>query len=151
MRSRRRLALLLAQTPAADAATVLAATRQALGGEQKLAGVKTLVATGRTRQVRGENLVPIEFEIAIELPDRYVRKDEIPAQESGPTTSGFNGAELIQFPLVTPQRGAGPAREGGPPRPVSRTRHESRGSPRSNRISSGSHSACSPPLSAATR
>jgi hypothetical protein len=105
-----------AQTPAADAAaTVLAATRQALGGEQKLAGVKSLVATGRTRQVRGENLVPIEFEIAIELPDRYVRKDEIPAQESGPTTSGFNGAELIQFPLVAPQRGAGPAREGGPP------------------------------------
>ncbi len=121
--------VIAAQTPAADAAaTVLAATRQALGGEQKLAGVKSLVATGRTRQVRGENLVPIEFEIALELPDRYVRKDEIPAQESGPTTSGFNGAELIQFPFVAPQRppsppGAPPAsagqaptsREGGPP------------------------------------
>ena len=121
--------LSLAQTPAADAAaTVLAAARQALGGEQKIAAVKTLVATGRTRQVRGENLVPIEFEIAIELPDRYVRKDEIPAQESGPTTSGFNGVELIQFPLVSPQRPPSPPgapaasagqaptlREGGPP------------------------------------
>jgi hypothetical protein len=114
------------QTPPADAAAgVLAAARQALGGEQKIAAVKTLVATGRTRQVRGDNLVPIEFEIAIEFPDRYVRRDEIPAQESGPTTSGFNGPELIQFPiptapggrgpLVTPERGAGPPREGGPP------------------------------------
>jgi hypothetical protein len=115
----------LAQAPATDAAaTVLAATRQALGGDQKLAAVKTVLATGRTRQVRGENLVPIEFEIAMELPDRYVRKDEIPAQESGPTLSGFNGADLIQFPaptapggrgaVVTPERGAGPGREGGP-------------------------------------
>jgi hypothetical protein len=116
---------LAAQAPATDAAaTVLAATRQALGGEQKLAAVKTVLATGRTRQVRGENLVPIEFEIAMELPERYVRKDEIPAQESGPTLSGFNGADLIQFPAptapggrgaaVTPERGAGPGREGGP-------------------------------------
>jgi hypothetical protein len=35
--------------------------------------------------------VPIEFEISIELPDRYLRKNEIPAQESGPSTEGFNG------------------------------------------------------------
>lgn len=106
----------LAQTPAVDAAaSVLAATRRALGGDQKLAAVKSLVATGRTRQVRGENLVPIEFEIAIELPDRYVRKDEIPAQESGPTLSGFNGTDLIQFPA--PAMPAGPGRAGGPPSP----------------------------------
>jgi hypothetical protein len=118
-------AVLAAQTPATDAAaTVLTATRQALGGEQKLAAVKSVLATGRTRQVRGDNLVPIEFEIAMELPERYVRKDEIPAQESGPTLSGFSGADLIQFPaptaptgrgaVVTPERGAGPGREGGP-------------------------------------
>ena len=95
---------------------VLAAAREALGGEKKLAAVKTLVATGRTRQIRGENLVPIEFEIAIELPDRYVRKDEIPAQESEPTTVGFNGEELIQYPV--PAAPAGPARAGGPPAPT---------------------------------
>jgi len=107
----------LAQTPATDAAaTVLTATRQALGGEQKLAAVKTVLATGRTRQVRGENLVPIEFEIAMELPERYVRKDEIPAQESGPTLSGFNGAELIQFPAPGAAAGRG-GRDGGPPAP----------------------------------
>ena len=32
------------------------------------------------------------------MPDKYLRKDEIPAQESGPTTTGFNGDDLIQVP-----------------------------------------------------
>ncbi len=64
-------------------------------------------------QVRGDNLVPIEFEIALELPDRYVRKDEIPAQESGPTLTGFNAGELIQFPAPTPPNM--PGRAGAPP------------------------------------
>ena len=82
-----------------DAASVMAAARQALGGEKKLAAVKSFTAQGRTRQVRGENLVPIEFEIFVELPDKYLRKDEIPAQESGPTASGFAGEELLVDPL----------------------------------------------------
>jgi hypothetical protein len=104
-----------AQPPPPDAAAgVIAAAREALGGEKKLAAVKTIVATGRTRQVRGDNLVPIEFEVDIELPDKYVRKDEIPAQESGPTTSGFRGDELLQFPAPSPP----PARAGGPPPPT---------------------------------
>src|SRR3982751_364661 len=68
-----------------DPAAVLAAARQALGGEKKLSAVKSFTATGRTRQVRGDSLVPIEFEIFVELPDKYLRKDEIPAQESGVT------------------------------------------------------------------
>jgi len=106
-----------AQGPAPDAAAgVLAAAREALGGEKKLTAVKTVVATGRTRQVRGDSLVPIEFEIAIELPDKYVRKDEIPAQESDPTTVGFNRDELLQFPL--PTLATMPARAGGPPTPT---------------------------------
>ena len=103
-----------AQAPAPDAAGVVAAARERLGGEKKLAAVKSIVATGRTRQVRGDNLVPIEFEIAIELPDKYVRKDEIPAQESGPTVSGFNGDASLQFPVPAPP----PARGGGPPPPT---------------------------------
>jgi hypothetical protein len=86
------------QTQAKDAGPVLAAARQALGGETKLAAVKSFTATGRTRQVRGDNLVPIEFEIFVQLPDKYVRKDEIPAQESGPTATGFNGEEFLQDP-----------------------------------------------------
>lgn len=107
-----------AQTPATspDAARVLAAAREALGGEARLSAVKNFVATGRTRQVRGDNLVPIEFEILCELPDKYVRKDEIPAQESGPTSIGFNADELIQQPAPPPPPAG---REGAPgPQPA---------------------------------
>jgi len=99
-----------ARTPAPDAAAVLAGARAALGGDAKLSAVKTIIATGRTRQVRGDNLVPIEFEIDAELPDKYIRKDEVPAQESGPTTVGFNGDQLIQLP----EPPAPPARAGVP-------------------------------------
>jgi hypothetical protein len=101
----------LSQTP--DAARVLSSARQALGGEQKLSAVRTFTATGRTRQVRGNNLVPIEFEINCELPDKFVRKDEIPAQDTDPTTRGFSGDTLIQIP--PPGTGRGGPRAGGPP------------------------------------
>jgi hypothetical protein len=92
-----------------DAAPVLAAARDALGGDATLQSVKTFVATGRTRQLRGNNLVPIEFEINCELPDKFVRKDEIPAQDTDVTVAGFRGDELIQSPS-----GRGGER-GGPP------------------------------------
>jgi len=86
------------------AQAILADTRKAMGGD-KLAAVKTLVASGRTRRVRGDNLVPIEFEINIELPDKYVRKDEVPAEESEPTSTGFVGSEIVQFPVAPAGRG----------------------------------------------
>jgi hypothetical protein len=100
---------------------VLAEARKALGGD-KLAGVKTLVASGRTRRVRGNNLVPIEFELLIELPDKYVRVDEFPAEDTDPTSSGFNGDALIQIPPPPAgpvgARGPGPA-GAAPPAPPS--------------------------------
>src|SRR5262249_54652707 len=98
-----------------DASQVLAAARNALGGEKNLTAIKTFVANGRTRQLRGNNLVPIEFEINCELPDRFVRKDEIPAQDTDVTVSGFTGDTLIQFPMPGAGRGGpgrGPAPEG---------------------------------------
>lgn len=107
-----RSAAVAAQAP--DAGLVLAGARQALGGEKKLSAVKSFTATGRTRQVRGDNLVPIEFEISVELPDKYLRKDEIPAQESGPTASGFNGDELLQVPPPPAPPAAAPGRAGAP-------------------------------------
>ncbi|HUK36063.1 MAG TPA: hypothetical protein VLV86_19235 [Vicinamibacterales bacterium] len=88
--------LTLAQRGNRDVSALMALTRDALGGEQQLSAVKTIVATGRTQQLRGNNLVPIEFEIDIELPDRYVRIDEVPAQGNGPTVAGFAGETLIQ-------------------------------------------------------
>jgi hypothetical protein len=99
-----------------DPAAILASSREALGGEKKLTAVKTFTAAGRTRQVRGDNLVPIEFEVFVELPDKYLRKDEIPAQESGPTASGFNGEEWLQDPPppAPPAAPAGAAPAGAP-------------------------------------
>jgi hypothetical protein len=94
-------AVVLAQSTPPDPSAILSATREALGGEKKLSAVRTIVATGRTQQLRGDNLVPIEFEIDVELPDKYVRKDEIPAQGSGPSASGFNGGALIQTKAAT--------------------------------------------------
>lgn len=92
---------------------VLADARKTLGGD-KLALLKSLVASGRTKRVRGNNLVPIEFELLIELPDKYVRVDEFPAEDTDPSSSGFNGDNLIQNP--PPQ--AMPAGRGGPPAAV---------------------------------
>ena len=77
-----------AQGPAADqAATVIKDAREALGGEEKLAAVKTLVATGRTKQLRGDNLAAIEFEIAMELPDKYVGAMRCPCRRAVPRRS----------------------------------------------------------------
>src|SRR5687767_863840 len=107
-----------------EAAAVLGSARDALGGEKRISAIKTVVASGRTRQLQGDNLVPIEFEITIELPDKYVRTDEIPAEESEPTSTGFAGNDVIQFPLPPAGRPGGPApappagaagRPGGPP------------------------------------
>jgi hypothetical protein len=101
-----------AASAAASANKVMADTRAAIGGG--LDGMKTLVVTGRTRQVRGDNLVPIEFEIQAELPDKFSRRDEFPAQDAGPTVTGFNGDRLVQSPVPQPP----PARPGGPPPPT---------------------------------
>ena len=119
------------QTPSAakpDPATILSATRQALGGDTKLSAIKSFVVTGRTRKLSGDNLIPMEFEISVELPDKYVRKDEVPAQESAPSSNGFNGDGLIQIPppdtsapraMAPPAGGAGAGgRPGGPPPPT---------------------------------
>src|SRR6187200_803690 len=100
-----------AQTRTAE--SVLAAARAALGGEAKIAAVKTFIANGRTRQVRGDNLVPIEFEIQAELPDKFSRRDEFPAQDAGPVTAGFVGDQLVLIPRPAPP----PPRPGMPAPP----------------------------------
>jgi hypothetical protein len=105
----------------ADGSAILAAARTALGGDHNLAAIKTFTATGRTRQIRGNNLVPIEFEIWCELPDKYVRRDEVPAQESGPTSNGFDGDTLIQWPAAPePSPGSRPGGAGAVSQPFPR-------------------------------
>jgi hypothetical protein len=116
-----------------DAAPVLAKAREALGGEKKLASIKTIVASGQTRQIRGENLIPIVFEINIELPSKYSRRDETPAVESGYSTAGFSGEDLIQLPppAVMPPM---PGRPGGPPPPTPEQIAAQQATQRKNRV-----------------
>ena len=102
-----------------DALSVLIKAREALGGEKRLTAIRTIVAQGQTRQVRGESLIPIVFEINIELPGKYSRRDETPAVESGYSTSGFAGDDLIQLPQpVVPVMPPMAQRAGGPPPPT---------------------------------
>lgn len=116
------IAIASGQSPDAGASAIVASAREALGGEKRLAAVKTFVVSGRTRQVQGDNLVPIEFEIVCELPDKCVRRDEVPARESGLTTSGFNGDALIQLPAPPspPPGGAAPGRGAASPQLTAR-------------------------------
>jgi hypothetical protein len=102
----------LTQAAIDKAAPIVAAARQALGGD-KLAAVRTLTARGQTRRLRGNNLVPILFEMDLEFPDKYLRKDESPFDNSEPTSLGFNGSDLLQVPPPA----APPARAGAPPVP----------------------------------
>lgn len=109
----------VAEQAPTDATPILAKAREALGGEKKLTSIKTIVASGQTRQIRGENLIPIVFEINIELPAKYSRRDETPAVESGYTTTGFSNDDLIQLPPPTaPSMPQMAARPGGPPPPT---------------------------------
>jgi hypothetical protein len=86
---------------------VLADARAALGGTA-LAGVKTMTATGHaTRMGTGDQVSTTDVEIAIERPDKFMRKEQMPAVMGTQITRtvGFNGAGLIDGI----ERGAPPA------------------------------------------
>lgn len=81
-----------------DAAKVMADMRQALGGEKKLAAVKSLSAVGKNDRAMGERSITGEYEMALELPDRFFTKQVMAQTPMGNVslTVGFNGAGLIQ-------------------------------------------------------
>jgi len=83
----------------------------------------------------------------IELPDKYVRIDEFPAENTDPTSTGFNGDNLIQIP--PPQEmaaGRGTAAGAAPPAPAGLPAAESRAAPPAG----ATPSAAATPPSAAT-
>jgi hypothetical protein len=94
--------LVLAQGP--DVAKVLAAVHEALGGDAKLAAVKSVAATGTYRRLTG-NQTSGDYELAIELPDKFVQKQ--PAVSTPMFTlsraTGFNGDGLISVMDQPPQ------------------------------------------------
>ncbi len=89
-------AMLFAQ--AGDAARVMADMRKALGGEQKLAAVKTLSATGKSQRSMGETSMGGDYELMVELPDKYFTRQVMAQTPMGAIAlkSGFNGDGLIQ-------------------------------------------------------
>jgi hypothetical protein len=93
-----------------DVAKILADVRQALGGEQKLSAVKTITATGRNARTRPDGTsTEAEFELLVELPDKYMRRDVLMAM--GPTSiyrnAGFNAEGLINLTDAPPALSAG--------------------------------------------
>jgi hypothetical protein len=85
-----------AQDAAAKAATILAETRKALGGDDKIAAVKRLEVKGTVRRGAGEVNIEGDLEIAFELPDKYLRKESIILGGGGQgldRTEGLNGTE----------------------------------------------------------
>lgn len=82
---------------AAKAEDVLRAAREALGGADRIAAIRTLVATGKHRRTMGETQVNGETEIAVEFPDKYLRAqtDQI-FGNSVTLEMGFNGEQPLQ-------------------------------------------------------
>jgi len=81
-----------------DANQLLAGARTALGGD-KLAAVKTLTAMGRTvRTNQAGNTVENEFELALELPDKYLMRSVMMAMGNMSIyrNTGFNGGQAIE-------------------------------------------------------
>jgi hypothetical protein len=78
------------------AAVLLAEARSALGGEQRLAGVRTLQVIGTFRRVVGDNDTEGDFEVFIELPDNYLRSEKTgtPGQPSTEVIEALIGGEV---------------------------------------------------------
>lgn len=82
-------------------AKILANARLALGGEQRLQAITSFTAKGAMWQQKGHSRYPASFEIACELPDKFVRKIEKfnpaapPGAEFLMTRRGFAGTLAI--------------------------------------------------------
>jgi hypothetical protein len=81
-----------------DVNQILAGARTALGGP-KLEAVKTLTAAGRTlRALPNGTSAENEFEMALELPDKYLVRSVLAAMGNMSVyrMSGFNGGQVIE-------------------------------------------------------
>jgi hypothetical protein len=93
-----------------DVNKVLGDARQALGGEKKLEALKTITVTGRSvRTLPNGNSSEGDFEMAMELPDKFVRRDVLAAMGNMSVyrISGFNGDGVINEVDTPPQLAGG--------------------------------------------
>ncbi len=100
-------ALVLGQGP--DAMKVLADVRTALGGEARLEAVKSVTVEGRLTRSSGGNSQTNDFEMAFELPDKFVKKEVLAVMGTSTITrtTGFNGDGLIELIDTPPAMGGG--------------------------------------------
>jgi len=81
-----------------DVNKILAEARAALGGDKKLAAVKTFAATGlSTRVVNDQSTPPTDAELAFELPGKFMTKTVLTMLGTFAITrtSGFDGDAII--------------------------------------------------------
>ncbi len=106
-----------------QAQEVLTQVRKALGGDAKLAAVKTLSAEGTYRRVMGESEMNGDLELFFVLPDKFQRIEQmtLPTGMPGPRiATTLNGAEAWMGPLgpvpggMMIRIGDGPGGPGGP-------------------------------------
>ena len=106
------LALLAAQVlvvgQGADAKKIVADIRAALGGEEKLAALKTIAVEGQVSKVVNESTsAGSDFELAIELPGKYMKR-EVFANLGGMQLKrrvGFSGKDVIEEMDTPPSMG----------------------------------------------
>ncbi len=93
-----------------DVNKVLADMKAALGGADKVAGVKSMTAVGRTlRTSPTGNTTENEFELAMELPNKYMMRSVLAnlGNMSVYRNAGFNGDGLINVIDQPPSLGGG--------------------------------------------
>jgi len=81
--------------PDANTREVLSRSRQAVGGVDAVAGLRSLVLTGVSRITASQGLVECDVEIRILLPDRYLRIDRAPFGEKRAGFQGRNPLSVI--------------------------------------------------------
>ena len=74
----------------------MAAAREAIGGENRLKGVKALQVTGTFRRVIDANDTEGDFEVFLELPDKYLRSEKTgtPGRPSTERIEALVGTEM---------------------------------------------------------
>ena len=83
------------QANAAKGVALMAEARKAIGGEDKLRGVKTAQVNGKFKRTAGNNTLEGDFEVYIEPPGKYKRHEETGTAGGpiGERTEVLNGAE----------------------------------------------------------
>lgn len=79
-------------------ASLLSEARKALGGDEKLRGIKTVQTSGKFKRSAGNNTIEGDFEVFIELPNKY-RRNETTGNAGGPIgerVEVMNGTESWQ-------------------------------------------------------